>query len=110
MGFVYALMVAMAVAVAVASASKVPHGYYCSEPQAPKHGQVRGDGDFHYFPGQVIYYSCDHGYQLHGHSESQCDYDTSSYQADWRYPAPVCKGKLVATAGTADHARTHFST
>ncbi len=87
-----------AAAVTAVTATYVPQTYHCSAPRTPPHGRVRSESRYHghggyYLPGHVINYSCDDGYKLHGHSRSYCYYDSSRYRSDWRYPAPVCKGK-----------------
>ena len=83
------ILIATATLVAMASAHSVK--YRCAALTPPLHGKILGRTYDYYHVGQVIYFACDHDYELDGYSSTTCDYDKDNYRTMWRYPVPVCK-------------------
>ncbi len=93
MGFIYALLVAMAIAVAVASARNIPHKVLrstavdCGDLDDPEYGDV----DFSKTTdGSKATYSCQQGYYLAGPKTRFC-----LYLGKWGGNTPVCKRKYM---------------
>lgn len=88
MGFLGSMIVA-AIAVTTVGASS-----YCPAPHVPYNGGYYSPTGYHsFYVGDVIYYGCDDGYQMHGYSTNDCYYDSERYGSFWRYEPPLCKSK-----------------
>ena len=55
----------------------------CPRIHAPQYGKIRVSG---YGPDSVAYYTCDHGYDMHGLNSRKCLHDGS-----WYGKAPICR-------------------
>lgn len=62
----------------------------CPEIEPPKYGSVSVRG---YIFESKVYYTCNHGYELHGLKESE--YRKCDYTGTWSGTAPVCKRKTT---------------